>query len=269
MKYAIIVWEKDPAGMNIKDKLVKSGRFVSSDEDFDGYPVLLFGDSVKLYTILKQHVINEELGSRIDADRFIFATTHKSVKEVHSLSVHAIGNWGEAQLGGKSETIVPVDPAIVFKLFKTLSEEGAEIEGYEITLEATHHGPYLDKPTCFIEIGSTEEQWKDDSAGKVIANTLLRSFDEGFPKLSEAGFGIGGTHYCARFNRRFLEEQFYLTQICPKYALEFFDQKILDQCLSKSTVPIKYAVCDWKGMGKEKTRVVDSLEANNIEIRKI
>ena len=28
-----------------------------------------------------------------------------------------------------------------------------------MTLEATHHGPYVNLPTCFAEIGSSENEW--------------------------------------------------------------------------------------------------------------
>jgi D-aminoacyl-tRNA deacylase len=39
----------------------------------------------------------------------------------------------------------------------------------QITLEATHHGPITNKPTMFLEIGSTEEYWKRQDAAQVMA----------------------------------------------------------------------------------------------------
>src|SRR2546428_10273485 len=40
-----------------------------------------------------------------------------------------------------------------------------EAEGlsYAVTFEATHHGPVLDAPSFFIEVGSTEKEWRDSS----------------------------------------------------------------------------------------------------------
>ena len=43
---------------------------------------------------------------------------------------------------------------------------------YQVTLECTHHGPFLEKPCMFIEIGSSIQQWKDKNAAKIIANTI-------------------------------------------------------------------------------------------------
>ena len=49
-------------------------------------------------------------------------------------------------------------------------------EEYDLTLETTHHGPVLSTPTLYIEIGSTESQWKSSAAGdawaSVISNNL-------------------------------------------------------------------------------------------------
>src|SRR5438046_10470461 len=45
--------------------------------------------------------------------------------------------------------------------------------GYEVTFEATHHGPYLTSPTFFIEQGSTAREWVDREASRAIARVLL------------------------------------------------------------------------------------------------
>ena len=42
-----------------------------------------------------------------------------------------------------------------------------------MTLEATHHGPYTDKPTCFVEIGSTANEWPVKEYGEVWADVLI------------------------------------------------------------------------------------------------
>ena len=40
-------------------------------------------------------------------------------------------------------------------------------EGFGVSLEATHHGPYLRAPSLFIEIGSTEAEWERTDAAEV------------------------------------------------------------------------------------------------------
>ena len=44
---------------------------------------------------------------------------------------------------------------------RNIAKEDKLDEEYDITLEATHHGPLLDSPTLYLEIGSDEERWSD------------------------------------------------------------------------------------------------------------
>lgn len=266
MNYAIIISESDPAGKNIKDKLLKLGEFIDSGENFDGFSV--YGTTSKIYTLATQHIRTENLQEQIDADFFIFATTHKSKKGTPSLSVHHPGNWFKAEMGGRDKTIPPTHPGVTKRLFTVLNDEAKSLEGYQITLEATHHGPYLTVPSVFIEIGSTEKQWSDDVAGMVIAKTIIRSIQEG-PCEGEACFGLGGPHYCNNFNKRILQEDILISHVCPKYMLSEFDENLLSQCITSSVVPIKFAYLDWKGMSGEKQRISKLLDSSNVEIRKI
>eukprot|EP01034_Spumella_vulgaris_P032218 gene32218-39785_t len=61
-------------------------------------------------------------------------------------------------------------------------KRGLEVE-FPVTLEATHHGPYVEVPACFVEIGSTEEGWVNQQAGDMWSSVLgdflhLQSVDE-------------------------------------------------------------------------------------------
>jgi len=46
----------------------------------------------------------------------------------------------------------------------------------------------INKPCVFIEIGSTEEEWKDRRAGFVVAKTIKRAIEE---RLSIDPIGLG------------------------------------------------------------------------------
>jgi D-tyrosyl-tRNA(Tyr) deacylase len=49
----------------------------------------------------------------------------------------------------------------------------------------------------FVEIGSTETEWKDRKAGFVIAKSIaetIKNFKEN--PYNEIAIGIGGPHYC-------------------------------------------------------------------------
>ena len=71
---------------------------------------------------------------------------------------------------------------------------------HELTMEATHHGPFVDKPAVFVEIGSTEKEWNDKNNGKIIAETIMSGLNDENENYKIA-VGIGGGHYCNNFNK--------------------------------------------------------------------
>ena len=48
-----------------------------------------------------------------------------------------------------------------------------QLNGYDVCFEATHHGPLLETPTIFLEIGSTEKQWEDEVPARILIKSLL------------------------------------------------------------------------------------------------
>jgi D-aminoacyl-tRNA deacylase len=74
---------------------------------------------------------------------------------------------------------------------------------FDVTMEATHHGPHVSLPTAFIEIGSTENEWEVPELGQFWANLLLEHFTAPLffavpRKASDGGIvamSIGGGHY--------------------------------------------------------------------------
>ncbi|KAL0364431.1 UNVERIFIED_CONTAM: D-aminoacyl-tRNA deacylase [Sesamum angustifolium] len=73
--------------------------------------------------------------------------------------------------GGKPGWAAPPNPRIGpwLRLLKSIAESHNLTPEFEITLEATHHGPETHSPTMFVEIGSTEEYWKRQDAAQAIA----------------------------------------------------------------------------------------------------
>ena len=53
-------------------------------------------------------------------------------------------------------------------------------------MEATHHGPLIDKPCVFIEIGSSETDYTNRRAGFIIAKTIYETVKE-FKESMEQG----------------------------------------------------------------------------------
>ena len=93
----------------------------------------------------------------------MFLSRHRAASGRPALCVHPIGipsPQGEDAHGGRPGQCPPPAPRLA-ATYRLLKEEAAAsgLEGYEITLEATHHGPWLEAPAMFLEIGSAEDQW--------------------------------------------------------------------------------------------------------------
>jgi len=252
---AIIASKKDMAGMNIAEQLQQMQQF----------PATIGSKRTDLF--LRDEPITEadNLDKEIDADIFVFASKHVSKAGVHSLSVHSIGNWGRAFGGGHDKNLVKCPAALMKICLKLLTTKAAkENFDYEVIQEATHHGPYLEKPSMFIEIGSDEERWKDEKAGKVIAATIIEAIKNFDSKKIKTVIGLGGTHYASNFGRVHASEDVAISYICPKYMLESLDEPMLQQAMQRSIPQAESVVLDWKGLGNEKDRIVKLLQDTGI-----
>lgn len=242
---AIIVSENDIAGLNIKEKLTSGSDFLKSGESFDGYDVMSRG-SARLYTLKTDTVFAEELDKRIDADLFIFATRHQASSEMSTLSVHTPGNFAKADFGGADGKICVALPFLMKKAMTKLNAYNSI--SYNITMEATHHGPYLEKPAMFIEIGSTEKQWQNMEAGRIIARTISELTVEGFEPSGVSAAGIGGPHYCSGFNKFCFDGEFAVGHVCPKYHADRIDKAMLLRMAEKTSPRAGMFLIDWKGV---------------------
>ena len=276
-KYLIIASKQDPAGVNIVNQLkqfrpnpVLSG--ISKDKpSFDFY--LVEGDVL--------HEENLDL-ERIDKyDFVIFASKHSTVSgsKEKTLSIHSPGNWREARGGGKSGKVCPASSLFNKTIFENLNQEAenAKLTGdsenqrtYNVTLECTHHGPLMDKPCLFIEIGSTEREWKDKRAGFVLAKTIKKTIDE-FKEnpYREVGIGLGGPHYCPNFNKIQRESNVAISHIIPGYMIPI-TKEMVDEAWVKTLEEVDFVVLDWKGLGKSTQRqeLIDILENNHVQWKK-
>jgi D-aminoacyl-tRNA deacylase len=270
MQIAIISSSKDPAGVNIRNNLIELFSFKKTSETFGNNEVFEYTEipdkKIRLYLINDDLVHSENIDRKIDADFFIFASKHRSKENTPSFTVHSIGNFGAAYLGGGKKTLCP-SSAILFKNLFVELNKNAKDSGYEITMEATHHGPYVEKPAVFVEIGSTEKEWDEKKNGEIIAKTIMDGI-KNENKSYKIAAGIGGTHYCCNFNKIMLNTDIAYSFICPKYSLENLDEDIINQIISKTKEKIDFFILDWKGMGKEKARIVETLGEMGIKMER-
>lgn len=254
MKFVIIASSKDEAGKNIfkyiHENLHSLNHYLITDRD------TIYADN-----------IDKEIGK--DADFIIFTTKHQSQQHNKTLSIHAPGNWKQADFGGEEGKICPTSAIFLKHIFKILNKN-AENSGYSCTLECTHHGPYIEKPCLFIEIGSTIEEWKDEKAARIIAETIdkaIKTFNEREAERQyTSAIGIGGLHYCPSFNKIQLNSKYALSHITPEYALPLTEE-MLTQAINKTIEKPQIILLDWKGMGKseERQKIIKLLEKKGLK----
>lgn len=199
------------------------------------------------------------------ADVFIAASSHYSSTGKPALVTHPTGNWGKAELGGEERTLSMSYPAGQKKGLQFFAQNPVEI--FEVTMEVSHHGPTnWEKPLFFIEIGSSEREWKIKEAGELVASAISEIIDDSDEYDSAVAFG--GTHYCPSFNRIQIENpNIAIGHIAPRYASEFLDEKIVLEAVKKSSAEL--AIIDWKGLKSEaRGKVISALAEAGIEWKK-
>ena len=268
MNISIISSTKDRASTNIKDNLINNFDFNKLEEQFENNDIFqstINNNLIKLYTINSELIFTDDLDKKIEADLFIFISKHKAEEGRASLTCHAIGNFGKADKGGKDRTLCSSNSILLKNIFLELNKNVEE--PYEVTLEATHHGSYMEKPLLFVELGSNEKYWEDKKGGEIVAKSVVNAIEK-YDNNYESTFVIGGGHYNHYANKAMLQSNLAVGHICAKYNLENLDENLIKQAMEKIIPKPKFVLLDWKGLGKEKQRILDILEKNNIEYRR-
>jgi len=238
-KYLIVASKLDKAGINITTQLSQFGNF-----DF------YFVDNEIVYT---ENINLEKINQY---DFIIFASKHQSEKKEKTLSVHAVGNWRNAEFGGQNEKICRTSAFFQKQIFEKLQAnmDLYSLDDYKATLEATHHGPLIDKPCIFIEIGSTETEWSNRTAAFIVAKTISEAIND-FKEnpYNEVAIAIGGPHYCPNFNKIQLESNVAISYVIPQYALPL-KEEMIKEAVEKTEEEIDFALLDWKGLGSSEQR---------------
>ena len=229
----IVASNLDPASLNIKNQLLKQSEWIEIN-NFQGNLVYRHSimNDVIIITINDRKIkhenldkeVNEKLG--IKTQQVIFISKHDSKTGKPTLTTHPIGNYGEAQFGGKSRTLVKSSPILMTNLLRILKRNAKEAELYhKVCFEVTHHGPYLSVPTLFVEVGSNKEEWKNIEPAKVVAKSVLKlletyNYEEVTPKDLPVLIGIGGGHYAPRFTDVVFEKKVAFGHMIPFYQIE-------------------------------------------------
>ncbi len=252
-KYLIVASKLDRAGINITTQLSQF-KPLATKKEFKFY----LPEKEILYTE------NLDLEKINEYDFIVFASRHASEKREKTISIHAPGNWRIAEFGGVSGKVCKTSALFQKFLFENLNlfARKYNLKNYQITMECTHHGPLIEKPCIFLEIGSTENEWKDLKAGFVVAKALyetITNFKEN--PYREIAIAIGGNHYCSSFNKIQETSNIAISHVIPKYALPL-TESMVKEAIEKTEEEVDFALLDWKGLGSREQRqnVLDILD---------
>jgi D-aminoacyl-tRNA deacylase len=252
----LVASEADVASVNQRAALLALAPWRQGPA-FEGSPTHRRADLV-LVSIAEHHLYRDDLDRDLAAalgepiDLIIYLSKHRSESRTPSLTVHPVGNPGGAELGGRPGTLVPAAPSWMTGALRRLRRE-AEALPYQVTFEATHHGPYLEAPTFYIEQGSTEKEWTDPEASAAIARTLIGLEAAESPVV----VGFGGGHYAPRHTDVAVARAVAFGHILPSHALERVTDDLLAQAVSRSP-RATLAYLHRKSLGKPEARDLEA-----------
>jgi D-aminoacyl-tRNA deacylase len=252
----IVTSKEDIASMNIRDKLLRGWSWKETGE-FEGAPLLehqgFLMAAIPEIHLERDHIdrqVKEASGKEFDA--VVFASRHRAESKIPTLTVHPIGNFAKADFGGLDGKLVRASPHLMTSSLRALREKAGDL-GFGVSFETTHHGPYLETPSFFIEIGSDESFWTHEKAAERIADAIMTTE----AKSGKVVMGVGGGHYAPRFTDLAMDSDVSIAHMAANYALDsLMDETIMREMIEKSGSP-KLVYFHRKSMPKPKYRALE------------
>ena len=270
----IVASNKDIASLNIRKQMLDAYGFDEKQENFQSNPTYqtkINNKNIELITLNSESVQAQNLPETFtNLELIIFISRHSSLSGTPTLSVHTPGNLNKAELGGIPNK-VSISPANAMRKALTTMmklKEDSKLN-YQVCYEGTHHGPSLDVPTMFAELGSSPQQWQDAKAAEIVAHATMETVKQLGSKPVKAVLGIGGPHYNSRFTRMALESEVAFGHMIPKYAVHEADLNVLQQCAERTSEKVETIILDWKGIkGEDKAPLIKTLMEMGIPFEK-
>lgn len=224
MSIVLLESEADPASRGIAAALKRREEWSEAEATFQDRPVWNWGrdPNVLLASTPTLHIQAEGLDAQlrsagIQPELIIFLSKHKSESGRPTLTVHPVGNYAQAAFGGTPGRLTPTPGPWLSQALRCLkaAQEAADYAA-EVSFEATHHGPLLDAPAFFLELGSAETQWADPAGHRVLADAVVRLVEHAPPDYPVT-VGLGGGHYAPRFTEAALTKQIHFAHMLPTY----------------------------------------------------
>jgi D-aminoacyl-tRNA deacylase len=246
MHVAIICSEIDDASRNVAQQLLTLVPWVQNSS---GQVDWTYGD-FQLLIIRERLIKQEELDQSLDADLLVFASRHQSERRKGPVfTAHFTGDAASASSvpTGKLARAAP-------RALKLVVETLTRLSRVEVLVEATHHGPCaLDKPSFFVEIGSSKTEWTDKVLGATLARALLMLDTSSLGLPCPTAVGFGGPHYAVRHTDVLLTSDICFGHIFATYQLTRLTPEIIEEGFERSQA--QFAYFDRKHMGADRGRI--------------
>lgn len=252
----LIAYRDDPAGHNM-------ARFLARDMRQDGE--VFHGSDYDLAVIPTPAISADWLEEKYDYDGYVFLSRHAAESNVLALTCHSTGNFAGARFGGNDRQVAVPHPGLQKTYLRILHENRESFPEFQITIEATHHGPTaLSRPSMFVEIGTTMEQWTNVTLCNRVASlvhlAMTRQADE-----SPTAICFGGTHYPKAFTREIISGRYAIGTVMPRHALDCLDEELFRHILSRNQAATA-ALLDWSGLGPHRQKLIKLLERTELEV---
>ncbi|MDJ0273039.1 MAG: D-aminoacyl-tRNA deacylase [Aigarchaeota archaeon] len=266
MRKAVMLSLEDTAAVEILRILVENYGFAESGGKIfqkNGVPIICLDKSI-LYA-------DDEVAS-LEADLVIVPSKHVSETGRRCLLVHSTGNWGASALyGGKPKQLSATSAAAVYKTLMELRQavENSGLRDVEVGMEATHHGPYSEKPLIFVEVGSDIGAWRDTKMAEAAAEAVHNLCFGGETNLPEPAVGFGGGHYPRDILKPVFTGSYMVGHVASKHHFPL-DEEVIRQAFQRTVEQPRTALIDWDGLRSEhRTTLTRILSNYGVDVVKV
>ncbi|MEM4699962.1 MAG: D-aminoacyl-tRNA deacylase [Candidatus Nezhaarchaeales archaeon] len=262
----------DPASANIRAQLLRLAQFERMEVEFGEGPVLMLEPGVALVTLSGELTEADAVDGLLNAELAVFLSRHESQSKEASLLAHVPGNWtSRAEAGGRPRGLCRAPATALKEALRELAvqRELLGLSSWRLGVEATHHGPFLERtPAIFIEVGSGPGEWRDRAACLAVARAAMRAARA---KAScRSVIGLGGGHYAPKFTQLLLESELGVSYIAPKYVIDELDEALLRAAIERSVERVECLALDWKGLtGAQRAKVLRLAEGLGIRAERV
>ncbi len=254
----VVYSESNLTSKNIGESLLEVGEFEELESVGDARHFKRKG--INMIGIKESMLEADYLDDLVKTDLFVFVCSHKSAKEIASLTVHPEGNWSDAaDLGGKPRQLSFASPEWMLCFLRKMDE--LNDTGFPVVYEATHHGPLLKTPSLFVEVGGNRAALESKKHSMLLARVTLSALEDGDPtNFSEPVLGVGGLHYAEKFTRLAFDRRYAFGHMMSKHHVS--EIGMLEQAVERSSKRPDKAIIEWKSIkSAERERIIAALDA--------